>query len=421
MPAIYKELRSCRVCQSPELAEVMDFGQQYLASVFVRNNGDHPLARIKVPLTVVLCNSCKLLQLGQTVERDLLFTAYHYRSHTNPMMRQQLKDVVVDTMKKAPLRSGDYVLDVGCNDCTMLSYFPQQYHRIGIDPAGNIDWSNLDPSITAINGYFCKETALGASRGASYRVVNSIAMLYSVEDLNQFATQVKSILAPDGVWCVQVSYLPATLQSLSFYDVCHEHLYYFCLATLEALMRRNGLKIVAASLNEVNGGSLRVFATHEENHNVSKPDHCALAEEEAKLKLAEQDTYRSFFDKVCALKGKVRAYIQKERENGNRVIGLGASTKGNVLLQFFGIDKELLPYISERNPEKVSLRTLGTDIELISEERARELNPSCMLVLIWFFRQEIIQREHPYLQAGGKLLFPMPYCHLVSKDGERRL
>jgi hypothetical protein len=245
--------------------------------------------------------------------------------------------------------------------------------------------------------------------------------VYGVEDLNAFSSEVKSLLAPDGVWCIQLSYLPTIIKNMSFYDVCHEHLYYFSLSTLNSLMERNGLSIYDASLNDVNGGSLRVFVTHREKQKAKTPDYYRIFEEEQRLELAGASPYRKFFDQVHDLKAKINGYLRNEAEKGNLVVGLGASTKGNVLLQFFEVDKGLMPYISERNPEKVSLKTLGTDIELVSEERARELNPSCMLVLIWFFKDEIIKREKQYLEQGGKLLFPMPYCHLVTKDGETAL
>ncbi len=228
-------------------------------------------------------------------------------------------------------------------------------------------------------------------------------------------------MAPDGVWCIQLSYLPALIENMSFYDVCHEHLYYFSLTTFNNLMERNGLSIYDASTNDVNGGSVRVFVTHKENAREKSENLLRLMKAEDDLNLMESSTYEKFFQQVEELKKTTNDYIRQENEDGGTVAGLGASTKGNVLLQFFGIDKKALPYISERNPEKVGLRTLGTDIELVSEEKARELEPSSMLVLIWFFKDELIKREQPYLEKGGKLLFPMPYCHVVTKDGETRL
>lgn len=418
---LYRNITQCRVCHSDKLTECMSFGKQYLASNFVASNDGHPLAAIKVPLSVVLCEECGLLQLKELVKRDLLYHDYFYRSGTNPMMQAALKDVVNDVSRNATLKKGDYIVDIGCNDCTMLSLFPSEYRRIGVEPATNINWGSVDPSIHIINDFFSRKEVARATAGAPCRLVTSIAMLYGVEDLNAFSSEVKSMLAPDGVWCIQLSYLPTIIENMSFYDVCHEHLYYFSLSTLNSLMERNGLSIYDASLNDVNGGSLRVFVTHHEHQKAKTPNYYRILEEEQKLGLAEASTYQEFFGQVHDLKTRINGYLRNEADQGNLVVGLGASTKGNVLLQFFGVDRELLPYISERNPEKVSLRTLGTDIELVSEERARELAPSCMLVLIWFFKDEIIQREKQYLEQGGKLLFPMPYCHLVTKDGEMPL
>jgi hypothetical protein len=419
--SVYSAIDCCRLCQSHRLADVMAFGPQFLASTFVAADRDHALSRTKVPLTAVLCGDCGLLQLKETVDRNVLFSEYFYRSSTNPMMAAALRDIADDLQGKADLKPGDAILDVGCNDGTLLSFLPGVYQRIGVEPAGNINWDGLDQSIAIINSYFTGAEVLQATRRRPCKAVTSIAMLYSVLDANHFAAEVKSILAPDGVWCVQVSYLPVTLQSMSFYDICHEHLYYFSLTTLNRLMERNGLMIFDAATNDVNGGSLRVYVARREAGRGKSDNVDRLINQEREQRLGEAATYRGFFAQIQALKAKVRSYVETERQKGNLVVGLGASTKGNVLLQFFDIDRQMLPYISERNPEKVSLKTLGTGIELISEERARALSPACMLVLIWFFKDEILRREQAYLQKGGKLLFPMPYCHIVSKDGETRL
>lgn len=419
--ALYRNITCCRVCQSGAMVDCMDFGEQYLASNFVRSNEGLPLSQVRVPLTVVLCQGCGILQLRESVDRDLLYRDYFYRSGTNPMMRHALKDVADDIMSRTNLGPGDIVVDIGCNDGTMLSYFSQEPRRIGIEPATNINWGDLDPEIHIINDFFSRKRLEEDTGGAPCQVVTSIAMMYGVEDLNAFCAQVKSVLAPGGVWCIQLSYLPAIISNMSFYDVCHEHLYYFSLTTLDTLLELNGLSIYDASLNDVNGGSLRVFATHKENRAAKTEAYHRILADEEQMELTDADYYHRFFEQVNTLKGKVTKYLRQEADQGNLVVGLGASTKGNVLLQFFDIDKKLVPYISERNPEKVSLRTLGTDIELVSEEQARQLNPSTMLVLIWFFKDEIIKREGEYLEKGGKLLFPMPYPHLLTKHGETAL
>jgi len=211
------------------------------------------------------------------------------------------------------------------------------------------------------------------------------------------------------------------LKNMNFYDICHEHLEYYSLETLNTVMERNGLTIYDAELNAVNGGSARVFITHKDTAPEKTEAFKALLAEEQTFDLKSPKTLVAFDEKIKQLAETVRSYLQNEIAGGNHVIGLGASTKGNVLLQLFGIDKTMLPYISEISKDKIGLRTLGTDIELISDEQANSMNPSTKLVLPWYFKDEIVKREKPYLDQGGKLLFPMPYAHIVSKDGEVNL
>jgi NDP-4-keto-2,6-dideoxyhexose 3-C-methyltransferase len=280
----------------------------------------------------------------------------------------------------------------------------------------------VDKSITIINDYFSATAFRRRIPGGKARAVGCNAMFYDLADPNSFTAEIKSILAPDGIWCIQLSYLPFMLTNMNFYDICHEHLSYYSLATLQKLMERNGLTVINASTNAVNGGSLRAFVTHSENTSMQsatgRANLAALAAAEKKLGLVDAQTFRDYFGKINDLAHRVRAYLDAEIKNGGRVFGLGASTKGNVLLQLFGITKDMMPFISERNPEKVGLRTLGTDFELISEERARSLRPSTMLVLPWYFKKEIVARERGYLRQGGKLLFPMPYAHVVTSQAE---
>jgi len=406
--SLYEVVTHCRICGGGELHLAIDLGEQYLASNFVRTNQGLPLDRLKAPLSCVVCGSCGLLQLRETVDRDELFRSYFYRSGTNPMMREALHDVMTEARARVPLQAGDAIVDIGANDGTLLSLFPSELRRIGVEPAKNIERPGLDPSIQIVQAYFARGAAEGALGGRQAKLVTSIAMMYSVPELNRFVADIKSILAPDGTWITQLSYLPRILETLSFYDICHEHVYYFTLRTLSGLLERNGLRITDVSQNDVNGGSIRAYVTHAERGIEPTRAVRDLLVAEERGRFGEAATYVDFMKRVDAMRDAVVGYLERQRDAGKTVIGLGASTKGNVLLQYFDIDRRLLPYISERNPEKVGLRTLGTDIELVSEERARELRPVAMLVLIWFFRDELLKRERPYLEQGGALLSPMP-------------
>ena len=183
-------------------------------------------------------------------------------------------------------------------------------------------------------------------------------------------------------------------------------------------MNRNGMSVFDASTNAVNGGSLRILAAKKEAKRPVSDNVKYLLLKEKVLRLEDRETYRVFEKLIAYSTKRVREYIQRQK---GLVIGLGASTKGNVLLQICEITKKMLPYISERNPEKQGLRTLGVDMELISEERARALKPSCIVVIPWNFKAEIVDRERAYLEAGGKFLFIMPYPYVLDKDGETRI
>lgn len=428
----YKLLQRCKICGSQDLTDVIKIAPQFLSPTFTRDNAEEgELAKIQVPFTMTLCdrsrnsNGCGLLQLREEVEADLLYRRYFYRSATSDMMRSDLKDVIRDITSRVDLKANDIVVDIGANDCTTLGFYPANLRRVGYEPAQNIDWSGVDKSVTIINDYFAAKPFAERFKGEKAKTVGCNAMFYDLPDPNSFTADVKSILAPDGIWCIQLSYLPLMLTNMNFYDICHEHLSYYSLAALQYLMRRNGLDIFDASTNHVNGGSLRAFVTHGDNKKMFTADGAkrlaALAKHEDELKVNEPQTYRNYYAQIQDLATRVNNFLDTDIKKGGKVFGLGASTKGNVLLQFFGITKEKMPYISERNPDKVGLRTLGTDFELISEEKARELKPASMLVLPWYFKKEIVEREKSYLEQGGKLVFPMPYAHVVTKDGEKKL
>ena len=423
----FKEVSRCRICDSTDLTEVIYIEEQHLSPTFVTTNKGNELSDIKVSQTLVLCDknknpdNCGLLQLKETVKPDLLYKQYFYRSAVSDTMRRDLQDVVEDVISRVTLNENDLVIDIGANDCTMLSYFPDNLKRVGVEPAENIDWTDVHDSITVVNDYFSRRSVVRATRDQKAKIFTSCAMFYDLDDPNSFVADVKSTLHDEGVWCIQLSYLPLMLINTNFYDICNEHLEYYSLHVLNNLMNRNGLKIVDASTNHVNGGSARVFIKHIDSPDGETEALKGLLDQETRMDLYNPQTYIDFYDKIKNLRDKIKNSMLNEINKGKLVLGLGASTKGNMLLQLFGITKQMLPYISERNPDKVGLRTLGTDIELISEEHARSLKPSCMLVLPWYFKEEIVQREQDYLESGGKLLFPMPYPHMVTKDGEQRV
>jgi len=412
--ANYSNIQKCRICTSDKLRKVISIEPQFIGSTFVKTNIGNPLAKIKIPLTVMLCSKCGLAQLRETVRQDLLYKKYFYRSDVSNTMKRDLQDVVNDVIRRVTIKPGDGVLDIGCNDGLMLIMFPKKMRRIGIEPAKNINWTNLDKSIKIINNYFPNEEI----NTYTFKIITATAMFYDLHEPNIAAGQIKQLLTKDGVCCIQISYLYDTIKDMNFYDICHEHLEYYSLKTLQYLMEKNGLSIFDASTNAVNGGSLRVMITHKEAKREKSENLVYLFLKEKVLQLENPKTYNIFSQLIKINAQRVKSYIEKQK---GLVIGLGASTKGNVMLQICDIDKKLLPYISERNRFKVGLRTLGTDILLISEEKARRLKPKCMFVIPWNFKHEIMEREKEYIESGGKLLFIMPYPYIIDRKGEVKL
>ena len=414
----YTVITKCRICSNNSVNEILKLEPQYIATTFVTDNENNPMAKIKIPLTLILCKKCGLVQLKETVRPDLLYKNYFYRTAINDTMKRDLQDVVNYAVENVKTESNDIVVDIGANDCTMVSMYPDHLKRFGIEPATNIDWSNVSKSITVVNDYFSKDIVLKATNYKKAKIISATAMFYDFDDPNVVTKDIKDILHENGVCVIQVSYLLDTIRDMNFYDVVHEHLEYYSLKSINYLMERNGLKVIDATTNFVNGGSLRVLVTHEDSRRPKSKRYQEILDEEEKWNLEELDTYVQYEHKIKDIIKKSREFIVNEIKNGGTVIGLGASTKGNVLLQICRIGKDLLPYISDRNKDKVGLHTLGTDIEIISEEKARKINPSAMLVIPWNFKEEILSREQNFIQNGGKMLFLMPKPYIVDNNGE---
>ena len=425
-----KYINKCKICGNTDLKKVLKLEEQYLSPTFIKSNEESNLKDIKTPLTLVLCSkeknktSCGHLQLLEEVDPDLLYREYFYRSATNDTMKDDLSDVVKKTFAIAKPKKGDVIVDIGSNDNTLLNFYNNNYSLVGFEPARNINHIDEGKNIEVINDYFNKKPFNEKFKQRA-KIITSCAMFYDLSDPPKFVSDINDILHPEGVWCVQISYLLSMIKNMNFYDVCHEHLSYYSLETSEILMKQNGLKVFDGELNGVNGGSIRLYVCKKDNKTFENTENKKRLEnfrlEEKKYKLTNEDTFYDYQKSIDNLKKKTNDYIKNILNGGGKVIALGASTKGNILLQHFGLDKSKVPFISERNPDKVGLKCVGTDIELISEKKAHDLQPNSMIVLPWYFKEEIIKREKEYIENGGELFFPMPYPHYVNKKGEHTI
>jgi NDP-4-keto-2,6-dideoxyhexose 3-C-methyltransferase len=414
-----KTRTTCRLCESKHLVEVLDFGNP-----FVSNFADVPDATNwpRVPLELVLCADCTLLQLRHTTPSDWLYRHYWYKSGVNGAMRVALADITRKAAEFVALRRGDRVLDIGCNDGTLLrSYETPGIERVGFEPAENLAReASLDGANRIINDFF----SAGPVAGEQFRIITSIAMFYDLEDPNAFVADVASVLAKDGVWIIEMYYLPLTLMRNAFDAVCHEHLEYYSLRSLEPLLTRHGLEVADVETNEVNGGTFRVYVVHRGSESAGVFERWGRVEgaraSERRLALDQAVTYEEFSARVRRVGGRLRAFLQKERARGKEIAAYGACTNGNTLLQVFGLDQHLIRSAAERNPEKWGKYTVGTWIPIVSEAEARA-HADYFLVLAWHFLADIRSREREFLERGGKLIAPLPEPRVVDSAGTHRL
>jgi SAM-dependent methyltransferase len=403
---------TCRVCGSPALTKVIDLGEQYLQGSFCKpGRGNPPLRRI--PCALLRCDptrdekACGLLQMEYTVPPEVLYSSYWYRSGTNQTMRNHLLGIAREA-RQLVTRQDARVLDIGCNDGTLLRAYPDHVEKYGIDPSDVT--REVTEGITVIQGLFPSAELSQRLQDRYCDVITSIAMFYDLEDPIAFSRGIKDILDPAGVWIFEMSYMPLMLKMNSYDTICHEHLEYYSLAVVEYIMKRAGMKIFNAVLTDINGGSIRCYATHENNFEF-KDDLDNLRKirlEEFDLELDTDKPYRDFQNRIDAHGNELLALIKQLKAEGKTIHIYGASTKGNTILQWCGLDSRLIDYAADRNPDKHGARTLGTDIPIISEAESRAMDPDYYLVLPWHFKTEFVEREKEMLASGTKFIFPLP-------------
>lgn len=409
----YKEITHCRVSGSDHLVSVLNLGNQSLTGVF-------PESRAKKitegPLELVWCPDSGLLQLRHSYEPSEMYgDNYGYRSGLNQSMVNHLTDKVTQLERFIQLEEGDVVLDIGSNDATTLkAYRTKGLRRIGIDPTGEKFSEFYPPDIRLVPDFFSAECYRSVER-APARVVTSIAMFYDLESPIEFAREVASVLADDGVWHFEQSYMPSMLRTNSYDTICHEHLEYYSLEVVEKILKQAGLRVVDVVMNAVNGGSFAVTAAKEPNKSVraNQPVIDWLLEQEQRMGLNTPRPYRDFEERVYRHREDLTRLIQSLTADNKKILGYGASTKGNVLLQFCGLSESDIPAIAEVNTEKFGKVTPGTHIPILSEVEARSMNPDYFLVLPWHFKDGILRREKEFLSNGGKMIFPFPEIEIV--------
>jgi len=417
--APFHEAKACRICGNENLVTLVDLGEQYLTGVFPSLTAPE-LGRGPVQLCKCVDDgsgrSCGLVQMRHTFAADVMYgLSYGYRSGLNRSMVEHLRRKAETLQKRVMPGPGDLVLDIGSNDGTSLACYPANGPTlVGIDPSARkfAKYYRLDAEL--IVDFFSAELFRAFFGERKAKLVTSIAMFYDLERPQAFVDDVASILADDGVWHLEQSYLPAMLRTNSYDTICHEHIEYYTLRQLDWMMRRAGLRIVDVEFNGTNGGSFAVTVAKQAGPvPTSAAVERALADEVA-LGLDTLKPFEEFWHRVLASRDELLAFLDRARREKKTVIGYGASTKGNVLLQFCGITPEQVPCIAEVNEDKFGCVTPGTWIPIVAEEQARAMDPDYFLVLPWHFRDAIIRREAAFRERGGKLVFPLPRLEVIS-------
>lgn len=378
----------------------------------------------KVEMKMVWDSKRSAPRLEKIASPEFMYGKYWYRSGINKTMTDELKGIVESITSQYQLNSGDIWLDIACNDGTLLKFVPEKCKKIGIDP---VDDSYVNESKKYANyivqDYFSEFSYNSVCKDLA-KIITVIAMFYDLENPDIFLKDVNKIMHEDGVLVLQLSYTPLMINQMAFDNICHEHVYYYSLFSMKKLLENNGFQIVDCQLNDINGGSFRVYAM-KKNANVEKfgtqpyRDVCnfrinSILSYEKLEKFNSPRIWNSFYKRLQVLKDKTYNFILEEKNNNKKIWGYGASTKGNTLLQYFNLDSTLIDGIAERSEYKFGLKTVGTNIPIYSEEYMRSENPDYLLILPWHFINEFINREKDFLINGGKFIVPCPEFKIIG-------
>ena len=399
------KISKCRLCLSEKLLKIYSFGNFFVSNFVLKKNINKG---IKAPLNLIYCKNCKLLQLQHSAPQEIMYKKFYwYRSGITNTMKDALKDIFLATKKMSILNKGDTILDIGANDGTLLRYFKKEkYITIGCEPAKNLTkflrrncdyvlgnfWNSKDLKKILINNKIKKP-----------KLITAIGMFYDLEDPSKFIADTAEVLEDDGVFIAQLMCLESMLKKNDLGNICHEHLEYYSYDSLKYLFEKNGLKIFKMEENDINGGSYRIFC----KKNISRS---IVYKEKTNL-----FRIKKFIQRVESNKKKCLSFLTNAVKKGLKVYIYGASTKGNTLLQYYGINHKLIKFAAERSPEKWGKYTIGSGIRIISENKARKLNPNYFFVMPYAFIKEFIIREKKWIKKGGKFILPYPNFKVINK------
>lgn len=409
---MYKEISQCRISGSKNLITVLSLGEQYLTGIFPRSKDDKVT---KGPLDLVWCPDSGLLQMKQSYSLDEMYgDNYGYRSGLNASMVTHLTNKIHMLERMVNISANDLVIDIGSNDATSLKAYKSKCRKVGIDPTGKKFIEYYTDDISLIPDFFTAEAFRKLFPNEKAKIITSIAMFYDLESPAAFVRDIESVLDNAGIWHFEQSYMPSMLRTNSYDTICHEHVEFYSFKVVKNLLEQCGMRVLDVQMNAINGGSFAVTACKKESPLQSNlPIINWMLRQEDDMGLDTPKPYRDFEERVFKHRKNLVELIEALVADGKKILGYGASTKGNVLLQFCGLTAKHIPYIAEVNEEKFGAFTPGTNIPIISEKEANAMKPDYFFVLPWHFKDSILRREKEYIEQGGKFIFPLPEIEIV--------
>lgn len=409
---MYSEINKCRISGSANLITVLSLGEQYLTGIFPKSTIEEIT---KGPLDLVWCPDSGLLQMKQSYSLDEMYgDNYGYRSGLNASMVSHLTNKIHMLERLINISENDLVIDIGSNDATSLKAYKSNCRKVGIDPTGKKFMEYYTDDISLIPDFFSAAAFRKLFPNEKAKIITSIAMFYDLESPAAFVLDIESVLADDGIWHFEQSYMPSMLRTNSYDTICHEHLEFYSFKVVKKLLEEYGMRVLDVQMNAINGGSFAVTACKKNSTLKSNlPIIKWMLRQEDDMGLDTPKPYRDFEERVFKHRKNLVELIEALVADGKKIIGYGASTKGNVLLQFCGLTEKHIHYIAEVNEEKFGAFTPGTNIPIISEKEAKAMKPDYFFVLPWHFKDSILRREKEYIEQGGKFILPFPEIEIV--------
>ncbi len=404
-------IKNCRNCKNKHFYKLFSLGKLSYTGIFKHRKSIIP----KDELKLIMCKKCYLVQLNKNFNPKIMYDSnYGYRTGINKTMTQHVESVVKNMVKKVKLEKNDYVLDIASNDGTLLNFYSKNIVKCGVDPILKKYINNYKDIKYRINNFFDYKIIKKKKIKKKFKIITALSVFYDLKKPNQFLSDIQKTLDKNGLFFLEFADLISILKLKMFDTICHEHLEYYSFDVINNMAKKNKLKVIDVLHNDINGGSIGIFLSHENaKFNVNKKAIEKVINIEKKMNLKSPNTYNIFFKSIIKIKKKLKKIILKLKTRNKIIHGYGASTKGNVLLQFFKINNEEINLIADRNPKKNGLYTPGTKIKIVSEAISRKKMPDYYLVLPWHFKNEILVREKNIISKGTKFIFPLPNIKVI--------